>query len=265
MAAPEPADPRPFVNVIPCLDIKDGRVVKGINFVSLKDAGDPVEAAGRYEAAGADELVFLDISATVEGRRSLFDLMRRVAEEISIPFTAGGGLSSLADMREAFEAGADKVSLGSAAVRSPELITEAALAFGRASIVAAVDVRRVETSGGWWEVVIAGGTEQTGLDVIEWTKEVERLGAGEILLTSMDRDGAKTGYDLELLAAVSDAVSVPVVASGGAGKIRDFIDAVETGGASSVLAASLFHFGEVTIPELKAAMRAAGLPVRLND
>ena len=255
------ADRRTCVSIIPCLDIKDGRVVKGVNFVSLRDAGDPVEAAARYEAAGADELVFLDISATVEGRRSLYGLMSKVAEQISIPFAVGGGLRSLEDMREALAAGADKLSLGSAAVRSPGLIAEAARAFGRASIIVAVDVRRVE-EGGWWEVVIAGGTERTGLDAVAWAQQAARLGAGEILLTSMDRDGARTGYDLDLLRAVTDAVAVPVVASGGAGKTGDFIDAVEIGGASSVLAASLFHFGEVAIPDLKTAMHEAGLPVR---
>lgn len=233
--------------------------MKGVNFVGLRDAGDPVELAARYSAEGADELVFLDITATKEKRKTLVELVRRIAHEIEIPFTVGGGIRSVDQIRELLAAGADKVSLNSSIVKSPTLVTEAAERFGSQAIVAAVDVKR---TNGSWEVYVKGGTEPTGLDGIEWIRQTERLGAGELLLTSMDRDGTKSGFDIELLRLVNDAVTIPVIASGGAGTSRHCIDALLKGGADAVLAASIFHFREIEIRDLKEAMRLAGIAVR---
>lgn len=245
--------------IIPCLDVHDGRVVKGVNFVNLRDAGDPVEAARAYDAAGADELVFLDITATFEARSIMLEIVKKVAESVFIPFTVGGGVRSLEDARELLLAGADKVSVNSAAVKRPELITELAEHFGSQAVVLAIDAKK---KGDSWEVYVKGGREPTGLDAIEWAKEGERLGAGEILLTSMDKDGTKDGYDLELTRAVAEAVSIPVIASGGAGTREHFFEAFEKGKADAALAASVFHFGEIPIPELKAYLLEKGLPIR---
>jgi len=247
--------------IIPCLDIKDGRVVKGINFVDLKDAGDPVECAVAYEAAGADEIVFLDITATSDGRKTVADLVKAVASRVFIPITVGGGIRTSEDIRTLLRAGADKVSLNSAAVKRPELIAEGAKDFGSQSIVAAIDAKR--KADGSWEVYTAGGRTATGLDVIEWAKETERLGAGEILLTSMDRDGTKSGYDLELTYAVSSSVNIPVIASGGAGDYSHFYDAFAEGRADAVLSASLFHYNQISIPKLKKYLSDKRIPVRL--
>ena len=247
--------------IIPCLDIKDGRVVKGINFVDLKDAGDPVECAVAYEAAGADEIVFLDITATSDGRKTVADLVKAVASRVFIPITVGGGIRTSEDIRTLLRAGADKVSLNSAAVKRPELIAEGAKDFGSQCIVAAIDAKR--KADGSWEVYTAGGQTATGLDVIEWAKETERLGAGEILLTSMDRDGTKSGYDLELTYAVSSSVNIPVIASGGAGDYSHFYDAFAEGRADAVLSASLFHYNQIPIPKLKKYLSDKGIPVRL--
>ena len=247
--------------IIPCLDIKDGRVVKGINFVDLKDAGDPVECAVAYEAAGADEIVFLDITATSDGRKTVADLVKAVASRVFIPITVGGGIRTSEDIRTLLRAGADKVSLNSAAVKRPELIAEGAKDFGSQCIVAAIDAKR--KAGGSWEVYTAGGRTATGLDVIEWAKETERLGAGEILLTSMDRDGTKSGYDLELTYAVSSSVNIPVIASGGAGDYSHFYDAFAEGRADAVLSASLFHYNQISIPKLKKYLSDKRIPVRL--
>lgn len=247
--------------IIPCLDIKEGRTVKGVNFTGLRDAGDPVELARRYSEEGADELVFLDITATQEKRKTLVDLVSRIAREIDIPFTVGGGIGSVDEIAEILKAGADKVSLNSSIVRNPDLIAEAAGRFGSQAVVAAVDVKR---EGESWNVFVKGGTENTGLDALEWIEEVAGRGAGEILLTSMDRDGTKEGFDLELLRRVNRRVSVPVIASGGAGTIGHCVEAITEGGADAVLAASIFHFGEISIPELKQEMARAGIPVRLT-
>ncbi len=247
--------------IIPCLDIKDGRVVKGINFVDLKDAGDPVECAVAYEAAGADEIVFLDITATSDGRKTVADLVKAVSSRVFIPITVGGGIRTSEDIRTLLRAGADKVSLNSAAVKRPELIAEGAKDFGSQCIVAAIDAKR--KADGSWEVYTAGGRTATGLDVIEWAKETERLGAGEILLTSMDRDGTKSGYDLELTYAVSSSVNIPVIASGGAGDYSHFYDAFAEGRADAVLSASLFHYNQISIPKLKKYLSDKGIPVRL--
>ena len=247
--------------IIPCLDIKDGRVVKGINFVDLKDAGDPVECAVAYEAAGADEIVFLDITATSDGRKTVADLVRAVASRVFIPITVGGGIRTSEDIRTLLRAGADKVSLNSAAVKRPELIAEGAKDFGSQSIVAAIDAKR--KADGSWEVYTAGGRTATGLDVIEWAKETGRLGAGEILLTSMDRDGTKAGYDLDLTFEVSSRANIPVIASGGAGDYSHFYDAFAEGMADAVLAASLFHYNEIPLPELKKYLYGRGISVRL--
>jgi cyclase len=244
--------------IIPCLDIRAGRVVKGIKFLNIVDAGDPVTLARAYEAQGADELVFLDITATVEGREATYDVVRAVAAELTIPFAVGGGVSKVDDVRKLLRAGCDKVSINSAAVRRPELLREAAAEFGAQCIVLAIDVRRRPEGG--FEVVVDGGRTGTGLDAVAWAVEAERLGAGEILLTSMDQDGTKAGYDLELCAAVRNAVNIPVIASGGAGCIQDFIDVFEV--ADAGLAASLFHFGEVIIADLKQALHERGVPVR---
>ena len=247
--------------IVPCLDIKDGRVVKGIRFVELRDAGDPVELARIYEASGADELVFLDITATVEGRKATRDVVRAVAAELTIPFAVGGGVNSVDDVRSLLRAGCDKVSLNSAAVRTPEVLQHAAAEFGSQCIVLAIDARKREDGGGW-EVLIDGGRTRTGLDAVEWAQRGTHLGAGEILLTSMDRDGTKSGFDIELTRAVHDAVDVPVIASGGAGRAQDFADVFEQAGADAALAASLFHFGELAIPDLKEELHARGIPVR---
>jgi cyclase len=247
--------------IVPCLDIRDGRVVKGIRFVDLRDAGDPVELARVYEESGADELVFLDITATVEGRKATREVVRAVAEQLTIPFAVGGGTSSVDDIRALLRAGCDKVSLNSAAVRSPNVLQAAAAEFGSQCVVLAIDARRA-SNGVSWEVVIDGGRVATGLDAIEWAQRGTLLGAGEILLTSMDRDGTKSGFDIELTRAVHDAVGVPVIASGGAGNAEDFARVFEDGGADAALAATLFHFGELAIPALKEALRSRGIPIR---
>ncbi len=246
--------------IIPCLDVKDGRVVKGVQFVDLRDAGDPVEQAMVYDAQGADELVFLDITATHERRRIMHRVVRAVADQVFIPFTVGGGLRTVDDMYDMLAAGADKVSINSAAVKNPELITEGATLFGSQCMVVAIDAR--QRAPGRWEVVIHGGRVPTGLDVVDWAREVVDRGAGEILLTSMDRDGSQQGYDIPLLQAVTAAVNVPVIASGGAGKPEHFLQALTTGGAEAALAASLFHFNQLSIPQLKAYLLEAGLPIR---
>ena len=237
-----------------------GRVVKGINFVNLRDAGDPVEVARRYDEQGADELTFLDIQASVETRPLLYDMIEAVADQVFIPLTVGGGVSKVDEIRALLNAGADKVSINTAAVKTPELIGEAARRYGSQCIVAAIDARRA--GAGQWEVYTHGGRHPTGLDAVQWARRVTGLGAGEILLTSMDRDGAKTGFDIELTRAVVDAVNVPVIASGGVGSLQDLVDGVMLGGADAVLAASIFHYGEYTIGQAKVAMAAAGIEVR---
>ena len=247
--------------IIPCLDIKNGRVVKGINFINLIDAGDPVECARQYDRQGADELVFLDITASSDSRNITIDMVEKVANSIFIPFTVGGGIRSVDDFNALLRAGADKVSVNSAAVHRPELISEAAYKFGSQCVVAAIDAKR--RGDGTWEVYINGGRKPVGLDAVKWAVECERLGAGEILLTSMDCDGKKTGYDLELTKAVSERVGIPVIASGGAGALEHFYDAFTDGKADAVLAASLFHFGEIPIPELKKYLDEKDIPVRL--
>lgn len=246
--------------IIPCLDIKDGRTVKGVNFIGLRDAGDPVELAQRYTDEGADELVFLDITATKEKRKTLVALVKDIAAHINIPFTVGGGIKSVDEIADILKAGADKVSLNSAIVRDPDLITRASDAFGSQAVVAAVDAKR---TGDHWEVYISGGSKATGLDAVEWTQKTERLGSGEILLTSMDRDGTKSGFDLELLRKVNEKVTIPVIASGGAGTTQHCCDAVTLGKADAVLAASIFHFREIEINELKLKMQEEGIDVRL--
>ena len=248
--------------IIPCLDVNDGRVVKGIRFVSLVDAGDPVEQGKRYDAEGADELTFLDITASSDKRAIVADLVRRVADEVFIPFTVGGGLNSIEDVRAVLRAGADKVSLNTAAVERPELITEGAAVFGSQCMVVAIDARRRATTDAGWEVYTHGGRRAVGWDAVEWAARAEESGAGEILLTSMDRDGTRDGYDIELTRAVAEAVSIPVIASGGAGHLEHFYEALTEGGASAVLAASLFHFGEFTIGEVKKYLRGRGVLVR---
>ena len=245
--------------IIPCLDVKNGRVVKGMSFVNLVDAGDPVECAIQYDKEGADELVFLDITASSDARNIVTDMVKRVADCIFIPFTVGGGIRSVDDFNEILRAGADKVSVNSAAIKRPELIKEASQKFGSQCVVAAIDAKR---KGNSWEVYLNGGRVPTGLDAIEWAVKCEELGAGEILLTSMDEDGQKNGYDLELTKAVSERVNIPVIASGGAGALEHFYDALTEGKADAVLAASLFHFGEIPIPKLKAYLRDKGISVR---
>ena len=245
--------------IIPCLDIKDGRTVKGVNFVGLRDAGDPVELARRYTDEGADELVFLDITATKEKRRTLVNLVKKIAAEINIPFTVGGGIRTVDEIEEILKAGADKVSLNSAIVKDQELITRASDAFGSQAVVAAVDAKR---TGDHWEVYIKGGSEPTGLDALKWILKCEKLGAGEILLTSMDRDGTKSGFDLELLQEVNKHVTIPVIASGGAGTIEHCCEAIKKGNADAVLAASIFHFREIEIETLKQKMAEDGIEVR---
>lgn len=245
--------------IIPCLDVRAGKVVKGVNFVGIKEVGDPVELAKQYSDANADEIVFLDITASHEGRSTMLDVVRRTAEVVFVPLTVGGGIRTIDDVRDTLRAGSDKVGINSAAVRTPELINEAAAMFGRQCIVCAVDAKRMDDG---WHVVINGGRIDTGKDLIEWVKELEERGAGEILLTSMDADGTKAGYDLEMTKAVCDAVNIPVIASGGAGSIDDFAEVFEETGCDAALAASLFHYGELTIDEVKDAMRARGIAAR---
>lgn len=250
--------------VIPCLDVTEGRVVKGVNFVNLTDEGDPVELAERYVAEGADEICFLDITASSDNRATMLDVVRRTAEHVFVPLTVGGGIRAVEDMRAALRAGADKVSVNSAAVQRPQLIDECAAAFGSQCVVLAVDARRTAPEELRWEVVINGGRTPTGLDALEWIIEAVDRGAGEILLTSMDKDGTKNGYDLELLEAVRTAVRVPVIASGGAGTIDHCVDALQSGRADAVLAASIFHRSEIEISDLKRGLAAAGLPARIT-
>ena len=258
--------------IIPCLDVNRGRVVKGINFVQLRDAGDPVEAGAAYSAAGADELVFLDITATSDARDTVADMVRRVAERVFIPFTVGGGIRTVEDMKAILREGADKISVNSAAVKRPELISEGALRFGSQCVTVAIDAKRRAVPEGakrdWqpsdgWTVYVAGGRIDTGIDAVEWAARAEALGAGEILLTSMDCDGTKAGYDIPLTRAISDTVRIPVVASGGAGSREHFYDALTAGGADAALAASLFHFKELEIAEVKEYLRGRGVPVRM--
>ncbi|MDO8964350.1 MAG: imidazole glycerol phosphate synthase subunit HisF [Coriobacteriia bacterium] len=250
--------------VIPCLDVHEGRVVKGVNFVNLRDAGDPVELARFYDGEGADELVFLDITATHEDRPTMLDVAGRTAEEVFIPYTVGGGMRTAADIRAMLQAGCDKISLNSAAVADPSLITTTSGIYGSQCIVVAIDARRV-TGSDRWEVFVSGGRTNTGLDAVEWAREAERLGAGELLLTSMDRDGTNDGYDLPLTRAVARAVNIPVIASGGAGSLDDFAEVVIEADASAVLAASTLHYGTFRVRDVKAHMAAAGIPVRLVD
>lgn len=251
------------VRVIPCLDVKDGRVVKGVQFVELRDAGDPVEQAAAYDAAGADELMFLDITATHEGRGLILDVIARTADVCFMPVSVGGGIRTVEDARRLLRAGADKISINSSAVETPTLISQCADAFGSQATVVAIDAKR-RPGGGGWEVFTHGGRRATGRDAVAWAADAVARGAGEILLTSMDRDGARNGYDIKLLSAVSESVGVPVIASGGAGNTDHLVEAIERGGADAVLAASIFHFGEITIGEAKAAMARAGVPVRLT-
>jgi len=249
--------------IIPCLDVTEGRVVKGVNFVNLRDAGDPVELAALYDREGADELVFLDITASAEGRAIMRDVARRTAEQVFIPFTVGGGLRTLEDIRLMLAAGADKISLNTAAVKNPRLVAEAAATFGTQCIVVAIDAKRV--GPGKWEVYTHGGRTPTGIDALAWARQVESLGAGEILLTSMDCDGTQDGYDIELTRAVVDAVRIPVIASGGAGTLEHIAEVLTEGGADAALAASIFHFGTYRIREVKEYLQRRGIPVRLED
>ena len=246
--------------IIPCLDVNKGRVVKGVNFVNLIDAGDPVEIAKAYDEAGADELVFLDITASAEERNIILDVVKHTAETVFMPLTVGGGVRTLDDIRKLLESGADKVSINTSAVLNPELVKDAAIRFGSSTIVVAIDAKKVGENK--WEVYIRGGRTPTGLDVIEWAKKVEDLGAGEILLTSMDKDGTKAGYDIELTKAVSETVSIPVIASGGAGKKEHFLEAFKDGKADAALAASLFHFNELSIKDLKEYLIENGIHIR---
>ena len=246
--------------IIPCLDVRDGRVVKGVNFVNIRDAGDPVELARYYSDQGADEIVFLDITATHEARKTVADVVERTAEQVFVPLTVGGGIRTLDDFRELLRAGADKISVNSAAVARPELITEAAERFGSQCVVLAVDAR--SRGDGTWEVVVAGGRKPTGLDLLDWVKRGEALGAGEILLTSMDADGTKVGFDLSMTKAVTEAVGIPVIASGGCGGLSHFAEVFEETGCDAALAASLFHFGELTVPQVKDYLRTRDIPVR---
>ncbi len=254
------------VRVIPCLDVKDGRVVKGVNFVDLRDAGDPVEAAIAYDAAGADELCFLDITATHENRGTMLDVVRRTAEACFMPLTVGGGVRTIDDIKTLLRSGADKVSINSAAVSNREFVKQAAEKFGEQCIVVAIDAKRVRRGGGSdrWEIFTHGGRNSTGIDAIEYAQEVVSLGAGEILLTSMDRDGTRQGFDLPLTQAIADSVPVPVIASGGVGNLDHLVDGIRQGHATAVLAASIFHFGEFTIRQAKEHMVRAGLPMRLD-
>jgi len=253
------------VKIIPCLDVKDGRVVKGVKFVNLRDARDPVEAAQAYCREGADELVFLDIFATVENRKTRLEWVKRVCEVVTIPFAVGGGISSLEDMEALIKLGVDKISINTSAVRKPELIREATRQFGRERLVVAIDGRKNPPGSKLprLEVVVKSGTESTGMDIVDWAKQVEKLGGGEILLTSKDADGTKDGYDLEMTRAVAEAVAIPVTASGGAGKLEHLYQAVAQGKAAAVLAASIFHFGEISIPEAKQYLKEKGIPVKI--
>ncbi|MDO4550599.1 MAG: imidazole glycerol phosphate synthase subunit HisF [Planctomycetia bacterium] len=251
--------------IIPCLDVTDGRVVKGVNFVELTDAGDPVEAAMEYDRQGADELVFLDITASSDDRVSMYEMIQRVAEQVFIPLTVGGGIRSVEDMRRMLNSGADKVSVNSSAVARPELISQGAERFGSQCIVLAVDAKRVRGEENRWEVYTHGGRRNTGMDVLSWVKEAVNRGAGEILLTSMDADGTKEGYDCRLTAAVAAAVSVPVIASGGAGNLEHLLHVLQEGNADAVLAASIFHYGTYTIREAKEFLRNHGVPIRLEN
>jgi cyclase len=254
-----------LIKIIPCLDVKDGRVVKGIKFVNLRDARDPVEAAEAYCQQGADELVFLDIFATVESRKTRFEWVKKVCEVVTVPFAVGGGIASLEDMQTLFDLGVSKVSINTAAVRNPELIKASSKKFGKEKLVVAIDGRKNPLGSGRprLEVVVKSGSESTGLDIVEWAKKVEKLGAGEILLTSKDADGTKEGYDLEMTKAVAEAVKIPVTASGGAGKLEHLYEAVTIGKASAVLAASIFHFGEISILEAKRYLKEKGIPVKI--
>ena len=246
--------------IIPCLDINKGRVVKGVNFVNLIDAGDPVEIARAYDKIGADEIVFLDITASSDGRKTAVDILSRASEQVFIPLTVGGGIRSVEDFRELLAAGADKIAVNSAAIRTPRLITDAALKFGSQCVVLAVDAK--SNGKGSWDVYLNGGRVNTGLDAIDWIREAEKLGAGEVLLTSMDRDGTKAGYDVELTRRAAEAVNIPVIASGGAGKMQDFADVLTEGKADAALAASLFHFSQIDMRELKEFLAKQGIPIR---
>lgn len=247
--------------IIPCLDVDKGRVVKGVQFVGLEDAGDPVETAAFYNTQGADEIVFLDITASSDGRRTMEDIVEKTASEVFIPLTVGGGIRSVEDFRRILSRGADKISVNSAAVQNPDLLDEAASRFGSQCVVVAIDAKK--TSAGNWEVYLLGGRQPTGIDAVWWAAEAERRGAGEILLTSMDKDGTKSGYDIDLTRAVSQAVGIPVIASGGAGTKEHFRDVIEEADASAVLAASLFHYGILPIPELKSYLASCGIPMRI--
>lgn len=249
--------------VIPCLDVKDGRVVKGVNFVNLRDAGDPVELANAYDAQGADEVVFLDITATSDGRKTTVEMAPRASEQVHIPYAVGGGFRTVADMRQMIAAGADKVSLNSAAIADPTLITQGARAFGSQAVLVAIDAKRVADGADKWTAYIHGGRKDTGIDAVAWAVEAAKRGAGEILLTSMDRDGSKEGFDLALTRAVARAVDIPVIASGGVGTLEHFAEGIIEGEADAVLAASVFHFGTFTIRQVKEYMASQGIPVRL--
>ncbi len=252
------------IRIIPCLDVKEGRVVKGVNFVNLRDARDPVEAARAYSQQGADELVFLDIFATVENRKTRLEWVKRVREVVTVPFAVGGGIASIDDMKALLDLGVDKVSINTAAVRHPELIKKASKELGKEKLVVAIDGKKNPKDSGRprVEVVVKSGREPAGLEIVEWARKVEKLGAGEILLTSKDADGTRDGYDLEMTRAVAEAVAIPVIASGGAGTLEHLYKAVTEGKASAVLAASIFHFGEITIPEAKAYLKSRGIPVK---
>ncbi len=249
--------------VIPCMDVKGGRVVKGVNFVNLRDAGDPIELAQRYDEQKADEVIFLDITATSDDRATTIDLASRASEQLHLPYCVGGGFRTVADMRRMIAAGADKVSVNSAAIANPELLTLAAAAFGTQAVVCAIDAKSVAGNPNKWEVYVAGGRKATGIDAVEWAREAARRGAGEILLTSMDRDGSRDGFDCHLTRTIARAVDIPVIASGGVGSIEHFAEGIIEGEADAVLAASVFHFGELTVREVKEYMRAQGIPVRL--
>ena len=248
--------------IIPCLDVTMGRVMKGINFINLTDVGDPVEIAEFYNSEGADEIVFLDITATHEGRKTMLDVIKRTAEKVFIPLTVGGGIKTIEDFKETLRAGADKISINSAAIRDPQLIAEAAAKFGSQCVVVAIDGKKNEDGLGW-HVVINGGRINTGLDAVKWAKKIEKLGAGEILLTSMDADGTKEGYDIEFINAITSCVNIPVIASGGCGKIEDFYEVFEKSGADAALAASLFHYKELSIREVKQYLKNKGVEIRL--
>ena len=251
--------------IIPCLDVHNGRVVKGVNFVNLRDAGDPVEMAAVYDREGADEVVFLDITATHEGRATIVEMASRASEQVHIPFAVGGGFRTVDDIRTMISAGADKCSVNSAAVSRPELLSEAAAAFGSQAILCAIDARRIAGAGDKWTVVVRGGREDTGIDAVAWAAEAARRGAGEILLTSMDRDGSKDGYDLALTRAVSRAVDIPVIASGGVGTLEHFAEGILEGEADAVLAASIFHFRQISIADTKEYLKNKGVPVRMTE